>query len=99
MTPELRTITIARELAEEEAATAYDTLSEEILDLRKEVARISCELAALERSLFPLPKPPKPGRIECGVPLGVPDVHVAHQLLNDAGVDARIDEVVPEAVP
>ena len=37
-TPELRTITIARDIAEEEAATAYEALSEEILDLREEIA-------------------------------------------------------------
>lgn len=35
---DLRTVTIARDIAEEEAATAYDALSEEILELREEVA-------------------------------------------------------------
>lgn len=52
MNPELRTLTIARHIAEEEAATAYDALSEEILDLREEVAGLRREMAALRRAVI-----------------------------------------------
>lgn len=36
MNPDLHTITIARDIAEEEAATAYEALSEEVQELREE---------------------------------------------------------------
>ncbi len=37
---DFRTVTIARDIAEEEAATAYDALSEEILELRHEIGML-----------------------------------------------------------
>lgn len=56
---DLRTVTIARDVAEEEAETAYDALSEEVQELRDEVAVLRCEvvahrgeLAAIERGIL-----------------------------------------------
>ncbi len=51
MNPEFRTVTIARDIAEEEAATAYDALSEEILELREEVAGLRREILTLRCSV------------------------------------------------
>ena len=58
-TPELRTITIARDIAEEEAADAYEALSEEIQELRAEVAALRRlvtglleEMTALRRGML-----------------------------------------------
>lgn len=42
---DLRTVTIARELAEEEAADAYDALSEDVLELREDVANLQRRMA------------------------------------------------------
>lgn len=52
MTVELRTAIIARDIAEEEAATAYDALSEDILELREEVAGLRREILTLRISLL-----------------------------------------------
>lgn len=49
MNPELRTVTIARHIAQEEAADAYDALSDEILELREEVGALRREMAAIKR--------------------------------------------------
>lgn len=46
--PELRTVTIA----EEEAATAYDALSEDVQELRDEVAGLRREIATLRRTVI-----------------------------------------------
>ncbi len=48
MNPELRTVTIARDIAEEEAANAYDALSEEVQELRQEMVIERILLPALE---------------------------------------------------
>lgn len=47
---EFRTVTIAREIAEEEAADAYEALSAEIQELRDEIAEIRRRMAEAERS-------------------------------------------------
>jgi len=52
MTPDLRTITIARDIAAEEAATAYDAMSEEMLELRAEVAGLRREILTLRCGLL-----------------------------------------------
>jgi len=52
MSPDLRTVTIARDIAEEEAADAYDALFSEILDLREEVEALRRELGTLRRTML-----------------------------------------------
>lgn len=52
MNPELRTVTIARDIAEEEAATAYDALSVDIAELHQHVLELQREIAALRRGIL-----------------------------------------------
>ncbi len=52
MNPELRTVTIVRDIAEEEAADAYEALSEDIAELREEVGALRREIAALRRGVL-----------------------------------------------
>jgi len=50
--PDLRTVTITRDIAEEEAADAYEALSEEIQELREEVVLLHMEIATLRRGVL-----------------------------------------------
>lgn len=52
MTPELRAFTIARDIAEEEAADAYEALSEDVAELREEVGALRRDIAALRRGVL-----------------------------------------------
>lgn len=52
MNPDLRTVTIVRDIAEEEAATAYDALSVEVLELREKVEMLRREMQAIKRAVL-----------------------------------------------
>lgn len=52
MSIDRRTAALARDIAEEEAADAYEALSEEIAELRDEVAGLRREIASLRRGVL-----------------------------------------------